>query len=206
MLPSEQAMNILSTSVDAADILRATGVWERAKRKGDMAPDVILPDASGTLVKLSDLWRSGPLVVIFYRGGWCSYCNLQLHAWQQRAGKMRRLGAGLVAISPQIPDGSRSRISTNEPVYPVLSDSNLDAANGFNIAFTLPPELIDLYASAGTDIPVLNDNAQWVLPIPATYLIDQFGRIQFAELEMDYREQVDPTAIIAIIEQLKAQL
>jgi peroxiredoxin len=202
MLLDAQAMTTVATTIDAADVLRATGIWERAKRKGDMAPDVTLPDASGTPIKLSDLWRSGPLVVIFYRGGWCSYCNLQLRAWQQHAIEMRRLGAGLVAISPQTPDHARGKIATNEAAYPVLKDSSLDAANGFNIAFTLPPELIDLYALAGTDVPVLNANAQWVLPIPATYLIDKSGRIQFAHLEVDYRKQTDPAAIIAMIEQL----
>ncbi|SDD52013.1 Peroxiredoxin [Variovorax sp. CF079] len=190
-----------TTSIsDAAGILRAMGVCERAKREGDMAPDVSLRSASGAPVKLSDLWHGGPLVVIFYRGGWCSYCNLQLHAWQQHASELKRLGAALVAISPQTPDHSLDTIERNALAYTVLSDSSLDAANGFGIAITLPPELIDLYASAGTDIPVLNGNAQWVLPIPATYVIDQTGRIRFAHVEMDYRERVDPQSVIAIIE------
>ncbi|MBT2321431.1 AhpC/TSA family protein [Variovorax paradoxus] len=185
---------------DTAAILRATGVCERAKREGDLAPDVNLRYASGAPVKLSDLWHGGPLVVIFYRGGWCRYCNLQLHAWQQHASELKRLGAALVAISPQTPDHSLDTIERSALAYTVLSDSSLDAANGFGIAFTLPPELIDLYASAGTDIPVLNGNAQWVLPIPATYLIDRTGRIRFAHVEMDYRERIDPQSVIAIIE------
>jgi peroxiredoxin len=193
-------MTPITAISDAADILRAMGVCERAKRAGDMAPDVSLRYASGAPVKLPDLWQSGPLVVIFYRGGWCSYCNLQLHAWQQHAGELKRLGAALVAISPQTPDHSLDTIESNALAYTVLSDSSLDAANGFGIAFTLPPELIDLYASAGTDIPVLNGNAQWVLPIPATYVIDRTGKIRFAHVEMDYRERIDPQSVIAIVE------
>lgn len=196
-------MTPMTAISDTAAILRATGVCERAKREGDLAPDVNLPDASGAPVKLSDLWQGGPLVVIFYRGGWCSYCNLQLHAWQQHASELKRLGTALVAISPQTPDHSLDTIERNALAYTVLSDSGLDAANGFGIAFTLPPELIDLYASAGTDIPVLNGNAQWVLPIPATYVIDRTGRIRFAHIEMDYRERIDPQSVIAIIEGAK---
>ena len=186
---------------DSASLLQAIGVCTRTKRAGDMAPDVTLLDVSGAQVKLSDMWRSGPLVVIFYRGGWCSYCNLQLHAWQQHADALKRLGATLVAISPQTPDHSLDTQESNALGYTVLSDSSLDAANGFGIAITLPPELIDLYASAGTDIPVLNGNAQWVLPVPATYLVDPSGKIRFAHVEMDYRERVDPQAVIAVIEQ-----
>ena len=193
-------MTPMTALSDTAAILQATGVCERARRAGDLAPDVTLADASGAPVKLSDLWRGGPLVVIFYRGGWCSYCNLQLHAWQQHANELKRLGAALVAISPQTPDHSMDTIERNALAYTVLSDSKLDAANGFGIAFTLPPELIDLYASAGTDIPVLNGNAQWVLPIPATYVIDPTGRIRFAHVELDYRERIEPHSVIAIIE------
>ena len=193
-------MTPMTAISDTAAILQATGVCERARRVGDLAPDVTLADASGAPVKLSDLWRGGPLVVIFYRGGWCSYCNLQLHAWQQHASELKRLGAALVAISPQTPDHSMDTIERNALAYTVLSDSKLDAANGFGIAFTLPPELIDLYASAGTDIPVLNGNAQWVLPIPATYVIDPTGRIRFAHVELDYRERIEPHSVIAIIE------
>lgn len=193
-------MTPMTAISETAAILQATGVCERARRAGDLAPDVTLADASGAPVKLSDLWRGGPLVVIFYRGGWCSYCNLQLHAWQQHASELRRLGAALIAISPQTPDHSLDTIERNALAYTVLSDSRLDAANGFGIAFTLPPELIDLYASAGTDIPVLNGNDQWVLPIPATYVIDPTGRIRFAHVELDYRERIEPQSVIAIIE------
>jgi len=193
-------MTPITAISETAAILQATGVCERARRAGDLAPDVTLADASGAPVKLSDLWRGRPLVVIFYRGGWCSYCNLQLHAWQQHASELRRLGAALVAISPQTPDHSLDTIERNALAYTVLSDSRLDAANGFGIAFTLPPELIDLYASAGTDIPVLNGNDQWVLPIPATYVIDPTGRIRFAHVELDYRERIEPQSVIAIIE------
>ncbi|MDM0001063.1 peroxiredoxin-like family protein [Variovorax sp. J22P240] len=186
----------------ADDVFDATGIAARAKRAGDPAPDVVLPDAFGNPVRLSKLWRKGPLVIVFYRGGWCTYCNLQLRAWRQQESELARLGATLLAISPQTPDNSLSTAENNELAFTVLSDSSLEAANGFGIAFTLHPELVDFYGSVGTDIPVLNGNGLWVLPVPSTYVVDRTGRIRFALIEEDARQRVEPLDVIAAIEEL----
>ena len=190
-------------SNDTADaVFDATGIAARAKRAGDLAPDATLPDAVGRLVRLSDAWRKGPLVLVFYRGGWCGYCSLQLRAWQQRADDLARLGATLLAISPQTPDHSMHTTEDNQLAFTVLSDSNLDAANGFELAYTLPPELVSFYGSVGTDIPVLNGNGLWVLPVPATYVIDKEGRIRFAHIEEDIRKRAEPAEVLRVIEGL----
>lgn len=198
-------MSVQSSALDpdAADaVFDATGIAARAKRAGDLAPDATLPDGSGRLVRLSDVWRKGPLVVVFYRGGWCSYCSLQLRAWHQRADDLTRLGATLLAISPQTPDHSMRTDQDDQFTFTVLSDSNLDAANGFELAFTLPPELVSFYGSVGTDIPVLNGNGLWVLPVPATYVIDEEGRIRFAHVEEDIRKRAEPADVLRVIEDL----
>jgi peroxiredoxin len=200
---SRVAAERVATMESATASLKATGIESRARHNGDAAPDATLPDALGNPVRLPDLWKRGPLVVIFYRGGWCPYCNLELRAWQQRLGDLQRIGASLVAISPQTPDNSMSTAEKNALAYPVLSDSNLEAAHGFNIAFTLPPELIDLYGSLGNDLPVFNGNGQWVLPVPATFVIDTEGRIRFAHIEADYRERAEPADVITFIESLR---
>lgn len=189
-------------SSEADDVFEATGIAARAKRAGEPAPDVVLPDAHGKQVRLADLWSNGPLVIVFYRGGWCTYCNLQLRAWRRQEGELARLGATLLAISPQTPDNSLSTAENNELGFTVLSDSALEAANGFGIAFTLHPGLVDFYASVGTDIPVLNGNGLWVLPVPATYVIDRAGCIRFAMIEEDIRQRVEPCDVIAAIEEL----
>ena len=181
--------------------LKATGIESRALSIGVRAPDVSLPDALGQRVRLSELWRPGPLVVIFYRGGWCPYCNLELRAWQQRLADLRHLGASLVAISPQTPDNSLSTAEKNELAFPVLSDSTLEAAEAFRIAFELAPELVELYGRVGNDLPVLNGNGRWVLPMPATYVIDQDGRIVFSHVEADYRERAEPADVMAAVAQ-----
>jgi peroxiredoxin len=189
-------------SSEAGDVFDATGIAARAKRAGELAPDVILPDAFGKPVRLADLWRNGPLVIVFYRGGWCAYCNLQLRAWRQLESELARLGATLLAISPQTPDNSQSTAEKNELAFTVLSDSALEAANGFGIAFTLHPDLVDFYGSVGTDIPVLNGNGLWVLPVPATYVIDRTGIIRFALIDEDVRQRAEPRGVIAAIEKL----
>lgn len=193
----------LFESNDIADaVFAATGVPARAKRAGDLAPDVTLPDARGRPVRLSDAWHRGPLVLVFYRGGWCGYCNLQLRAWQRQADELARLGATLLAISPQTPDNSTDTAEDNQLTFTVLSDSGLEAANGFELAFTLPPELVNFYGSVGTDIPVLNGNGLWVLPVPATYVIDEEGRIRFAHIEEDIRQRAEPQEVLDVIAQM----
>ncbi len=192
------------TMMEAATAdLRATGIEISALQVGDLAPEITLPDATGQAVRLADLWQHGPLVVIFYRGGWCPYCNLELRAWQQQLEPLTSLGARLVAVSPQTPDNSLSTAEKNELAYTVLSDSSLAGAQGFGIAFEMPQALIELYRGVGNDLPVLNGNGQWVLPLPATYVIGRDGRIVFAHVEADYRARAEPADVLAAIAQVK---
>lgn len=179
--------------------LRATGIETQALQVGGLAPDLSLPDALNRPVHLSTLWAQGPLVLIFYRGGWCPYCNLELRAWQQQLLELQRLGAQLVAVSPQTPDHSLSTAEKNALAFPVLSDSALQAATGFGVAFEMPPALIELYSRVGNDLPVLNGNGRWVLPVPATYVIGRDGRIAFAHVEADYRERAEPQDVLAAV-------
>lgn len=179
--------------------LKSTGIESTALKVGDHVPSLSLPDAKGEPVSLDRLLENGPVVAIFYRGGWCPYCNLELRAWQAHLAELKSLGATLVAISPQTPDNSLNTAEKNALAFPVLSDSDLTAAHGFGIAFTLPPELVELYSSVGNDLPQLNGNGQWVLPVPATFVIDRHGVIQFAHVEADYRERAEPDDVMAVI-------
>jgi peroxiredoxin len=176
--------------------LRATGIESTALQVGAELPALTLSDATGRLVDLKALNASGPLVIVFYRGGWCPYCNLELREWQRLLPQLRERGALLVAISPQTPDNSLSTAEKNELAFPVLSDSSLVAARAFGIAFTLAPELVELYAKVGNDLPTLNGNGQWVLPLPATYLIDRHGLVAYAHVEADYRQRAEPQEVL----------
>lgn len=179
--------------------LKATGIELQALQVGALAPDMTLPDALHQPQRLSTLWQRGPLVLIFYRGGWCPYCNLELRAWQQQLSALKQLGAQLVAVSPQTPDNSLSTAEKNELAFPVLSDSKLQAATAFGVAFDMPPELIELYSRVGNDLPVLNGNGRWVLPVPATYVINRDGHVVYAHIEADYRERAEPADVLAAV-------
>jgi len=176
--------------------LRATGIETAALQVGAEMPALTLPDAAGKPVELKALNANGPLVIVFYRGGWCPYCNLELREWQRLLPQLRELGATLVAISPQTPDNSLSTAEKNELAFPVLSDSQLAAAQAFGIAFSLSPELVELYAKVGNDLPTLNGNGLWVLPLPATYLIDRSGVVAWAHVEADYRQRAEPRDVL----------
>jgi len=179
--------------------LHATGITSRALQVGADVPDLTLPDALNRPVRLSTLWQRGPLVLIFYRGGWCPYCNLELRAWQQHLTTLKHAGAQLVAVSPQTPDNSLSTAEKNALQFPVLSDSELGAANAFGVAFEMAPDLIDLYRGAGNDLALLNGNGRWVLPVPATYVIDCGGRIAYAHVDTDYRTRAEPGDVLAAV-------
>jgi peroxiredoxin len=183
--------------------LRATGIEAAALQVGAQVPELTLPDALSRPVSLASLWQQGPLVLIFYRGGWCPYCNLELRAWQRHLAALKALGAHLVAVSPQTPDNSLSTAEKNELAFPVLSDSALQAATAFGLAFEMPAELIELYSRVGNDLSVLNGNGRWVLPVPATYVIDRSGRIVYAHVEADYRERAEPDVVLAAVSSLE---
>ena len=185
--------------------LKASGIEHTALQSGEYAPSVSLLDMTGHQVNLSDLWQKETLVVVFYRGGWCPYCNLELRAWQTYLESLKQLGAGLIAISPQTADNSLSTAEKNQLKFTVLSDTNLEAAKAFGIAFEMPENLIDLYKSFGNDLSVVNGNGRWVLPLPATYVIGRDGKIIYAHVEADYRVRAEPADVLVRIKVKNSQ-
>ncbi|MBI1250600.1 MAG: redoxin domain-containing protein [Alphaproteobacteria bacterium] len=183
--------------------LAASGIADRAAKAGDQAPDFVLPDARGRDVGLSDLLEKGPVVLSFYRGGWCPYCNLELRALQQALPEFETLGATLVAVSPQTPDESLSTAEKNALSFPVLSDFGSAAAKRYGIAFDLAEELRPLYAKFGHALLDKNGDDGWTLPIPATFVIDRDGAIAFAFVDTDYRNRLEPTEIVSILRSLQ---
>jgi peroxiredoxin len=182
--------------------LAAAGITNHALKAGDRAPDFRLPDVRGGFVQLKALLIKGPVVVSFYRGGWCPYCNLELRALQGALPEIRQLGAELVAISPQTPDESLSTAEKNNLAFSVLSDIGSLTAKAYGIAFDLAEELRPIYSRAGHALPDKNDDNGWVLPIPATYVIDQDGVIRLAFVDVDYRNRLEPAEIVAALRAL----
>ncbi|KMO27525.1 peroxiredoxin-like family protein [Methylobacterium aquaticum] len=170
----------------------AAGLAHRALKAGDRAPDMRLPNAQGATIDLAVLRERGPVIVTFYRGGWCPYCNLELRAYQALLPEIRAAGASLVAISPQTPDASLSTVETNDLGFEVLSDVGSRTAEAFGIVFALTDALRAVYARLGHALPTVNGTDDWHLPIPATFVIAPNGRIVLAHVDPDYRHRLEP--------------
>ncbi|MBW3113012.1 AhpC/TSA family protein [Bacillus sp. MCCB 382] len=165
-------------------------------RVGDKAPDFTLPDASGKEVKLSEILGQGPVILTFYRGGWCPYCNMELRAYQQLMEDIKATGAELVAISPQTPDASLSTKEKNELDYFVLSDEGNQVADEYKLVYKLPPYLVDIYKEKGLDLEKANDSDSWTLPVSTTYIIQQDGTIAYEYTKADYKDRVEPSEVV----------
>jgi peroxiredoxin len=182
--------------------LSDSGILNRAMKAGDRVSDFTLPDARGGSLRFSSLLEKGPVVLTFYRGGWCPYCNLALKALQRTLPEFTALGASLVAISPQTPDESLSTAEKNELAFPVLTDTNSRIAKTFGIAFDLAEELRPIYSRFGHALPDKNGDDSWVLPVPATFVIDRDGIVALAFVDVDYRNRLEPAEIVTVLQSL----
>lgn len=184
--------------------LIASGQAGRALKAGDRAPTFILNDPDGKPVSSAALLATGPLILSFYRGVWCPYCNLELQALQQALPGFQALGASLLAISPQTAANSRKSQRQNKLDFPILSDTRNDVAAAFGLRFALPDYLIDLYQRLKNDLPAFNDDPAWTLPMPARYVIGRDGVIAYAEVNPDYTLRPEPDSMLPVIRSLQA--
>ncbi len=176
--------------------LAASGMADGFLQVGDAAPDFVLPDALGNAVTLADLRAQGPVVLSFYRGAWCPYCNLELQLLQQALPDIRALGATLVAISPQTPDNSLSLAEKHGLAFSVLSDVGNAVARRFGLVFTVPAALRGVYDKLGIDIAAHNGDGSFELPVPGTYVVGRDGTIAFAYANVDYTRRVATAEIL----------
>ncbi|MGH6642547.1 MAG: peroxiredoxin-like family protein [Bradyrhizobium sp.] len=186
-------------------LLAESWIGKNAKQVGDKAPDIVLPDASGLLFHLAAQLAKGPVVVTFYRGGWCPYCNLELKAYQAVLSRITSAGASLVAISPEKPDDTVSTTEKNALAFPVLSDVGQRVGKSFGLVYAFTDELRAVYDGFKLDIPGKNGSPdEWALPLSATYVIGRDGRIMFADTSVDYRRRTDPLDVLQVLERRAA--
>lgn len=179
--------------------LIASGQAERALRAGDKAPVFTLTDPDGTLVSSTELLEKGPLVISFYRGVWCPYCNMELQALEEALPEFQAAGASLVAISPQTPVNSRKSVRQNKLSFAILSDARNDVAAAFGLRFALPDYLVELYKALKNDLPAVNGDPSWTLPMPARYVVGQDGTILYSEVNPDYTRRPEPADMLAAL-------
>jgi len=185
--------------------LIASGQAGRAIKAGDHAPPFRLADQDGNEVSSSTLLEKGPLVVTFYRGVWCPYCNLELQALNSALPALRSLGANLVAISPQNAVNSRKSVRTNQLGFPVLNDKGNEVAAAFGLRFALPDYLIDLYKGLKNDLPAFNGDPSWTLPMPARYVIGTDGIVLYSDVNPDYTHRPEPEDLFPVLEKAAAR-
>lgn len=183
-----------------ADLI-ATGIAKQALSKGDTAPHFVLPDHQGNMVRSADLLADGPILINFYRGEWCPYCNLELRAYQTQLDRIQKAKASLIAISPMLPDNSLDLAQKNKLAFPVLSDVGNKVAAEFGLVFTVDTRIQIMYLERlGNDLPTLNGDDSFTLPLPATYVIGPDGTIIYAYVNADYRLRADSEEVLAVLD------
>ena len=180
--------------------LRGGSISRAMLKVGDRAPEIVLENAKGATVDLASLREKGPVIVTFYRGGWCPYCNLELKAYQDILPEIVAAGASLVAISPEQPDDTLSMMEKNALTFEVLSDVGQKVGRAFGLVYEFTEELKSAYCGFNLDIPARNGTPdEWALPVSATYVIDRDGSIIYGYTDVDYRDRADPRDVLQIL-------
>ncbi|BDS08015.1 peroxiredoxin [Oceaniferula spumae] len=182
-----------------------SGMLKKALKKGDTAPDFTLKNAVGKEVTLSNLLKDGPVVMTWYRGSWCPYCNIALQSYQQNLPKIKAAGAQFIALTPELPDHSLPTKEKFELEFEVLTDLNNKVANEFKIIFKMTPWV----KKAMDDFAGLNkyngkDYDNGTLPLSATYIITPDRKIAYAFLDAEYRNRATPEMILKELEKINS--
>ena len=193
---------------DDMDRVRTSGVLDQALKVGQRAPAFALPDAFGKEVALKTLLAKGPVIISFYRGEWCPFCNIELRTFQRELPKIEDLGATLIAISPEKPDHGIVAAEKNNLTFPVLSDFGNKVAKQFGIVFQVGEELKEFSKNVfKNDLALRNGEDSYQLPVPATFVIDTTGIIRFAHVDVDYMTgRAEPEAVVAALEAIAHQV
>lgn len=181
----------------------ADKVADTALKIGDAAVDFTLPDQNGNPVSLSATLRRGPVVLTFFRGGWCPFCMISLRALAKTYPKLRRLDAEVLAISPQPPGQSALMVESSALPFPVLSDHDNQVARRYGLVVAIPPDLQAIYRRLGHDVPAINGVPGWELPMPAGYVIaPEDGRVVLAHVDPRLHLRLEPADALAAVERL----
>jgi peroxiredoxin len=176
---------------------------DNAIKIGQKAPNFELPNAEGKRVSLDRLLEKGPVVITFYRGDWCPYCNLQLRALQAKLSDIHALGATLVAISPQVPDGSMSKDEIRKMGFVVLSDQDAKVTSQYGLAWKVPEFLEEhMRVDRNLDLEKINNGNASILPIPGSFVLGVDGYVKWSYVNVDYRTRSEPDEMIEALKKL----
>ena len=195
---------MMSPETTANKEVSAQDAAKSGLKAGAKMPSFTLGDMNGKQVGSDDLLKKGNLVVVFYRGAWCPFCNLYLKKLQDNAAQIKAAGGNIVAISVENPDRSLSLAQKHKLEFTVLSDPNFETARKFGIVYQLPPATNEQYIAHGIDLVKYNSTAKPELPLSATYVVNRKGEIVYAFLEPDYKQRAEPAVIIENLKKIKS--
>ncbi len=201
---TEQTRNLvqperLAPGERAVAELFATGIEDRLLKPGAPAPSFALPDVNGKLVRSEDLLALGPLVMSFFRGRWCPYCVTELEAWRDLFPSLRERSALLVAISPQTVRQNDFTLSQHQMPFPLLRDEGAAVADAYGAAYRVPEFMQTHYRSMLVNVPFINGESSWRLPVPATFVIDPRGVVAWSQGYADFRVRPEPVDALAAL-------
>ncbi len=206
---NEKKENFLETA--SADLIKIyeegieqaanSGVLETALREGDKIPEFKLPNINGKIISVKNLLKQGPIVLLWYRGGWCPYCSIQLRTYNEYLQEFKKFDVRLVAISPEQPEYSEKTSDRHDLGFTILSDKGNKAAKKFGIAYKLPDKVIEKY-NKNFDLTAYNADKSYTLPLAVTYLVDAAGVIQYSFVKADYRKRAEPSEVLAACREL----
>ena len=202
MAPPERVAAAEGAIADVAD----SGILDKAINLGDKAPDFTLPDALGNSVSLYEQLAKGPVILTWYRGSWCPYCNIQLHDYQESLADINAAGAQLMAVSPELADSALSWKEKNELEFIVLSDVGNEVAREYGIVYRIPDAISAGYVAGGrTDLTQYNGDDSLELPLAVTYVIGTDGTVEYAFVDADYRKRAETSDVVKFVTKFAAE-
>lgn len=195
-LSSQLPKEMLDAFVHSIEDLKTKNIGQNSIQIGDKIPEFSIPNAVGKKVDSQEILKNGKIILAFYRGSWCPYCNLELKFLQDNLSRIKEKNAVLVAISPQSPDHSLTMAEKNNLKFEVLTDHNNDFAKKLGIVFQLQDFVLPYYQDLGIDLSLFNNNNENTLPVPAVFVVDKNGKILYKFLDVNYMSRVDIEELI----------
>lgn len=187
---------------EATTELARSGLLEQTITVGDTMPDFVLPELGGGHIHLAELLQKSPVVISFYRGGWCPYCNLEMQALQRSLPDIKQAGGTLIAIAPELPEQAGQTRDKGNLTFSLLHDRDNALARQCGLVFSLPDMLRPVYEGFGIDLEDSQGNDHFELPVPVTYIVRPDGVIAFAFVDVDYTRRMEPGRIVDILKTL----